>query len=96
MNILSQKEGGCLYEPFSAMATRKFTVSEVLDMLADGEGDSLNNANLQELEEESEDEAVVNGNYLGEDDEEIVIPSDLLHPGVRLTLGRLTKDELPL
>ena len=77
------------------MATRKFTASEVLDMLADGEDDSLNNANQQELEEGSEDEAVVNGDYFGEDGEEIVIPSDLLHPGVRLALGRLTKDELP-
>ena len=76
------------------MATRKFTASEVLDMLADGEADSLNNANQQELEEESEDEAVVNGDYLGEDGKEIVIPSDLLHPGVRLALGRLTKDTL--
>ena len=77
------------------MGTRKFTASVVLDMLTDGEDDSLNNANQQELEEESEDEAVVNGDYLGEDGEEIVIPSDLLHPGVRLALGRLTKDELP-
>ena len=33
------------------MATRKFTVSEVLDMLADGEDNCLNNANQQELEE---------------------------------------------
>ena len=40
---------------------RGFTASEVLDMLANGEDDSLNNANQQELEEESEDEAVVNG-----------------------------------
>ena len=31
------------------MATRKFTGSEVLDMIADGEDDSLNNANQQEL-----------------------------------------------
>ena len=77
------------------MATRKFTASEVLDMLADGEDDSLKNANQQELEEESEDEAVVYGDYLGEDGEEIVIPFDLLHPGVRLALGILTQDELP-
>ena len=39
--------------------------------------------------------AIVNGDYLGKDGEEIVIPSDLLHPGARLALGRLTKNELP-
>ena len=46
--------------------------------------------------EESEDEVVVSSDYLGEDGEQIAIPTGLLHPDVRIALGRLTEDEVPL
>ena len=46
------------------------------------------------MEAESEDDAGVFGNYLWEGGEEVVIPSDLLHPDVRAALSRLN-DDLP-
>ena len=33
------------------------------------------------------DEAEIHGDYSGEDREQVIIPSDLLHPDVRMTLG---------
>ena len=80
---------------FLAMDTRKFSASEVLHMLADGDDEELNAFSQRELEQESEDDDEVCGDYIGEDGEQMVIPYDLLDPNVKKTLERLAEDQLP-
>ena len=58
---------------FLAMATRKFSASEVLHMLTDGDDEELNAFSQRELEQESEDDDEVCGDYIGEDGEQMVI-----------------------
>ncbi len=77
------------------MVSRKFSAAEVLHILADGEDEQLDVVSQREFDQESEDEAEIQGDYSGEDGEQVIIPSELLHPDVRGTLGRLVEEQLP-
>ena len=75
------------------MALRRFTTSDIATMLENYEDERWKEVDEAEFEEESADEDNVDGDtcygdYAGDDGTEIVIPSYLLSPEVRTSLGQ--------